>query len=176
LVSLDVGCGENKQAVIGVDIRRLKGVDVVCDVHFLPFRDEVFDMVRSSVVVEHVLNPYRFFAEQFRVLKKGGAIYCEADNARYWRYHLTATPFEADFVKHFKSEKYDASREHLRIYYPECIMRLFKHFGAVKIRMFQKHSQKKLDKFLSWILRFARPNFCSRFIVIGEKCRVVKLR
>lgn len=34
---LDVGCGENKQGTIGVDIKRTQKVDVICDAHNLPF-------------------------------------------------------------------------------------------------------------------------------------------
>ncbi len=44
-VILDIGCGAHKQpGTIGVDRRRLPGVDVVCDFeHGLPFRDSSVD-------------------------------------------------------------------------------------------------------------------------------------
>jgi len=37
-----------------------------------PFRDEVFDLVVSSWVVEHLEDPQRFFQEAYRVLRNGG--------------------------------------------------------------------------------------------------------
>jgi hypothetical protein len=42
VVGLDVGCGKNKRAEIGIDRFKSKGVDVVADMHFLPFRDGTF--------------------------------------------------------------------------------------------------------------------------------------
>jgi len=59
-VSLDLGCGENKQiGSIGVDCRQLKGVDIVQDLNFFPWNnipDECADTVFSSHLLEHI-NP-----------------------------------------------------------------------------------------------------------------------
>jgi len=46
----------------------------------LPFKDNTFDMVVSFEVLEHVKDIDRVIAECFRVLKKGGIIYCETAN------------------------------------------------------------------------------------------------
>lgn len=40
----------------------------------LPFADNLFDFVYHQDVIEHVENPYEFLREQYRVLRKGGAI------------------------------------------------------------------------------------------------------
>jgi len=160
-VILDIGCGDNKQGDIGVDIRKLKGVDVVCDVHHLPFKDNCFSVVRSSVVIEHVLQPFQFLKEQVRVLKPQGMLVCEADNARYWRFHIDFSPFEADFVHHFKSEKYDASKEHLRIYYPECVERLMRKAELEDVVVRHKRSTKKLDRIIALLFPMAWKNLCT---------------
>lgn len=83
------------------DIRRLEGVDVICDVIHLPFRDNCLAKVHSSVVIEQTPFPIEFLSDQVRVLTHGGKLVCEADNARYWRYHIDFTRFEEDFVTHF---------------------------------------------------------------------------
>lgn len=170
---LDVGCGDNKQGDIGVDIRKLKGVDIVCDVTFLPLRDNIFDEVKSSVVIEHIFDVVLFFKEQFRVLKNDGIVFCEADNARYWRYHLDANIFfSQDFVSHFKSIQYDASEEHLRIYYPECLKRIFYKSDILPIRIKYLKSQKKLDRIIRFFLPFFWKNTCIRFYIVGlKKCQ-----
>ncbi len=42
----------------------------------LPFEDARFDAVTSGYLIRNVANPYRAFAEQFRVLKPGGKVVC----------------------------------------------------------------------------------------------------
>jgi len=137
---------------------KLKTVDVICDGHHLPFKGECFDVVRSSVVIEHTLNPFQFLKEQARVLKKGGLLYCEADNAAYWRFHIDFTPFEQYFVTHFKSSKYNASAEHHMIFYPESIVKLLKLCGLKDIKYRYKYSRKKLD----CIIRFFFPKLTKK--------------
>lgn len=42
-----------------------------CDVHHLPFRDKIFDVVYASHILEHVFNPLAFLKETKRVAKRG---------------------------------------------------------------------------------------------------------
>ena len=54
-------------------LARGKGVDVcLARAEDLPYRDEMFDVVVSTDVLEHVLDLYRTVAELFRILKTGG--------------------------------------------------------------------------------------------------------
>jgi predicted SAM-dependent methyltransferase len=50
---LDIGCGETKKGDIGVDLQKTKCADVVADAQKLPFKNESFDQVYSSAVIEH---------------------------------------------------------------------------------------------------------------------------
>lgn len=76
-IVVDIGCGENKvPGSIGVDIRRYRGVDVVCNLeHRLPFGDGTIDTIWCRHVLEHVLNLELVMAEFKRVLKERGNIY-----------------------------------------------------------------------------------------------------
>jgi SAM-dependent methyltransferase len=87
---LEVGCGgaqmrtwlETKgHQYVGVDIAKTRvhawlqefgGPDVLCDAHFLPFRNQSFDLVYSVAVAEHLACPYLAIQEIWRVLKPGG--------------------------------------------------------------------------------------------------------
>lgn len=80
---LDIGCGANKaKDAVGMDTRRLPGVDIVHDLGDTPWpvADESFSVVRASHVMEHI-KPWRFLAvmgECHRVLKPNGAVLIEA--------------------------------------------------------------------------------------------------
>lgn len=78
-ILLDIGCGANKQEnFVGMDIRKLDGVDIVHDVEEFPWPlpDECVRMAFASHLVEHI-NPHRFgfvnfMDEVWRVMKPGG--------------------------------------------------------------------------------------------------------
>ena len=87
---LEIGCGggqarswfaAKKLHYVGTDISRTRvhehlqengGADLLCDAHFLPFKDAVFDVVYSAAVFEHLACPIRALQEISRVLKPGG--------------------------------------------------------------------------------------------------------
>lgn len=88
---LDVGCGRGDFAeafrteglvVDGVDREQAAGFP--SEVSFtraditqtLPYPDNIFDVVFSKSVVEHMNNPERFVRENLRVLKQGGLLIC----------------------------------------------------------------------------------------------------
>jgi SAM-dependent methyltransferase len=80
-IKLDLGSGGNKISPehIGVDIYKMKGVDVVCDLGKAkwPWKDNSVDEVHCSHFIEHLTNfdgkweRVHFFNELYRVLKKG---------------------------------------------------------------------------------------------------------
>lgn len=78
---LDLGCGNDKykspgDRVIGLDISKLKGVDVVWNLEKtpLPLKDDEFDMVYAHHTFEHVSNLNNLISEIYRILKSGGIL------------------------------------------------------------------------------------------------------
>lgn len=59
---------------VGVDQSEGANVDLVCDVHALPFEASRFRTVICSEVLEHVEDPQRVLHSAWRVLASGGAI------------------------------------------------------------------------------------------------------
>lgn len=53
---------------------KTKGDFLLCDVHRLPFRDEVFDVSISSFALHEMARPRVVLSEMFRTLKAGGKI------------------------------------------------------------------------------------------------------
>lgn len=69
---LDVGCGDHPAGDVNLDVERhLKPNDFILgDACFLPFRDESFDVVYASHVLEHAGKPLEVLREFHRVTKK----------------------------------------------------------------------------------------------------------
>jgi ubiquinone/menaquinone biosynthesis C-methylase UbiE len=57
-------------------------VDVVAEGDNLPFRDEEYDFVISSHVIEHFFDPIKAIEEWFRVIKPGGYIFIICPKSR----------------------------------------------------------------------------------------------
>ena len=81
---LDIGCGMERDKyksqtpndkVIGLDIEKLPGVDVVADIEKgLPFPDNEFDVVVCNYVLEQIKNFFFVMQEIHRVLKPHGIV------------------------------------------------------------------------------------------------------
>jgi SAM-dependent methyltransferase len=76
---LDLGCGNSPYATLFpnrmcLDIRRRVGAAVVGDAHSLPFVTGAFDLIISTEVLEHALEPQRMIDEIRRVLRPGGRV------------------------------------------------------------------------------------------------------
>lgn len=61
------------------------GVDVVGDIHKLPFPDNSFDVITLFMVMEHLYDPLRAIKEFRRVLKKDGILI--GTTVQYWHTH-----------------------------------------------------------------------------------------
>ena len=107
-IRLDVGCGENCQnGFVGMDRRKLKGVDIVHDLEVFPYPlpDDCCLMIMGSHIVEHI-KPWLFIDfmnELWRVMKPKGQLaivhpyganelfvqdptHCNMVNAATWQY------------------------------------------------------------------------------------------
>ena len=67
----------NDSLVINSDVHNQFGVDIVFDAHNIPFKEDTFQLVYSSQVLEHTLKPWVVSKEISRVTKTGGFIHTE---------------------------------------------------------------------------------------------------
>lgn len=78
-IRLDIGCGSSKQPhFVGMDIRKLKGVDIVHDVQAFPYpipTDSCFQVLMSHLW-EHIEPKFRIrvMDEIWRITKVGGQL------------------------------------------------------------------------------------------------------
>lgn len=82
---LEIGCGDGYQsAILGSNTTKLISTDIttgrttnlniICDAQDLPFKDNVFDVVYSSNVLEHIPNKTNALNEMMRCLNNVGII------------------------------------------------------------------------------------------------------
>jgi SAM-dependent methyltransferase len=107
---LNIGSGNSlrQKGVVNVDMMDYENVDIVCDIHHLPFKDNSIDAVMSLAVLEHVREPANVLKEVHRVLKPGGRVFSvipfmqpfHASPHDYQRYALPGIEFlHRDFQK-----------------------------------------------------------------------------
>lgn len=103
-LALDVGCGDGSKGgpwlnthaakYVGVDVSEVavklaqdRGLDArtIEDAETLPFSNASFDLVLSSEVLEHLLNPMKAAIEALRVLRPGGVFVMTVPNIAHWR-------------------------------------------------------------------------------------------
>lgn len=98
---LDIGCGSrpyrtlvNAARYIGLDLAGEHHPDLIAGCASLPLRDNAFDSVICTEVLEHLADPAVCLAEVRRVLKPGGHAYISAPQSwclhypphDYWRF------------------------------------------------------------------------------------------
>jgi SAM-dependent methyltransferase len=90
---VDFGCGGKPyqplfaayiSRYIGVDLPENRNADVYASTG-LPFADASVDVVLSTQVLEHVINPAAYLTECYRVLRVGGLLILSTHG--YWMYH-----------------------------------------------------------------------------------------
>ncbi len=87
IINLGSGPKRLSKDIINIDIFPFKGVDVVADMHNLPFADNSIDGVISEQVFEHIKNPKQVIKEIERVLKPDG--YCYINVPWFYPYHAS---------------------------------------------------------------------------------------
>jgi uncharacterized protein YbaR (Trm112 family) len=79
-IALDFGAGRqdlDDPRIIRLDLVFDRRLDVVGDVHALPFRSGALDFVFGGAVMEHLVHPREAADEMYRVLRPGGYVYAD---------------------------------------------------------------------------------------------------
>jgi predicted SAM-dependent methyltransferase len=105
--SLNLGCGDKilgdivGYKCINIDVRQLEGVDVVCDVKHLPFKDNTFNRVLASDILEHspISETEGMLSEWSRAMKVGAHMKIRTPSLK-WVVNYYARTGDAKFVSY----------------------------------------------------------------------------
>jgi len=107
-----------------VDIERGPDVDLVADLHFLPFGSSSVDEIYTRHLLEHVKEPLKCIAEMYRVVKPGGRITVivpHYSNHAYWADVTHLRPYGARAFEYYDLDH--ARRAGFPIYLPDVNLR-----------------------------------------------------
>lgn len=159
-MKLDIGCGGSEQfqnhkvrGDINCDIlkpsRKVSNF-VLCDAHFLPFRDGIFDTVFMCEIIKHLQNPAKALKQAYRVLKNKGLL------------KLT-TPNSLHILKIARTTKrgfYTPHKDHIVIWGLPELKTLSEKAGFKKIKIaYMKYRERniKLIEKIILLLCFSKP-------------------
>jgi SAM-dependent methyltransferase len=162
--TLDFGCGQQKTpGSIGVDVRPLPGVDVVCDLERFPypFATDSIAVIYMNHVLEHLDNPVRVLTELWRVCEHGAKVHIRVPHCTgplAWRDPTHKRSFTSESFNYFGQNSfsfYTPARfnvETLRLVYfvypPE--RKVIRLFGAVVQKLLASHPTFT-ERFLAYL-------------------------
>ncbi len=183
-LSLDLGCGTGNYSlelykkgfgVIGLDlskemlkVARKKIPEILFikgDAYFLPFKNEVFDLILSITMFEFIKEPEKVMREIYRVLKPGGEILIGTMNGKSLWF----------LFKRIKSLFVETAYRYARFYTPKELENLCKIVGFKNIEtrgiifLPSFFSFIRLAEILDRKLNKAFKNFGAFIVVRAEK-------
>ena len=159
---LDVGCGDGSfshyikdkfNKIYGAEIayeaaliaQKQNIITSVMDLNLsLPYKDNTFDAVICSDVIEHLFDPGFLLSEIYRVLRPNGQLVLTTPNIRYFR-HLYRLIFEGIFP-HTCSDTFVWGGGHLHFFTRKDTHKLLIKAGFKKVKFFINQDQFALSK------------------------------
>ncbi|MEF3279771.1 MAG: class I SAM-dependent methyltransferase [Elusimicrobiota bacterium] len=160
---------DNNKSIIGS--KNFKNINIVLgDALKTEFKNDFFDVVISSDILEHIENDEKAIEETNRILKKGGIFIVFVPAFKFlWSYHDVINEHKRRYTKRdlvniiekhgFKILK--ASYWNFSFFIPALLIRWFKGFFRIRSNDYYKLPYL-INKFIILILKF--ENFILRFI------------
>lgn len=133
----EIGCGDKRvfPNSIAIDIRKNKVIDIVGDAKSLPFKNECFDHVYASHVIEHFQHNEidSLVNEWVSVLKKGGKIEIRCPDLRARAFIFSILGREQDIINIYGEQNYPYNFHKTGFSY-KILKQMLSNIGIVHIR------------------------------------------
>lgn len=154
---------------IGIDIAANNRADIVCDAHKLPFKGNTFQLVFSTHVLEHLIEPKKAIKEMYRSVKKGGYVITlvpfmtpfHSDD--YWRFSILGLK---ELFKEFEILDIKVPT-HIFTILGHFIGNVFYKFGFPKVNNSIRNGFSMLDKYSSKFIN--ADGGAHSYIIIAKK-------
>lgn len=120
------------------------------------FKDDYFDVVCASDILEHMDNPKGFLKEIYHILNKDGPLYLALPNADSFYYKFFG------LIAHFNHRNYFVLPHHLYHFSPSSIKHLLNKTGFERVEL--RFSRSRTNQFLMNVF-----NFRDRLLIIAKK-------
>ena len=70
-------CKKKSIQIESIDVYLSQNITAIADAHYLPYKNESYELVIIQAVLEHVINPNRVVNEIYRILVEDGMVYAE---------------------------------------------------------------------------------------------------
>ena len=160
--TLDLGCGSNKRAgAIGADITQGSAADVIVNLEqfFYPFKDNAFDHIVFSHVIEHMTDIPRVMEEIWRISSPNASLEgvtphfssSGSYNDPTHRYHLSCRTF--DYLSEPFPDPPGKLRRFLNVFYNPGVLehrpKVAKKFQKIEVRLTFNHVFRRLG--IEWL-------------------------
>lgn len=126
-LKIDLGCGEEKMPdAIGVDIEKLPGVDIICDLKKFPwpFKDSSFNEIYCSHMLEHFSDMIKIIEELHRIAENGAIINIVVPHVSYEGAFID--PTHKSFFTYRTFEYFTTETDNIPIYYSKVKFKIEK--------------------------------------------------
>ncbi len=142
---LNVGCGVDiKPGYVNADRVALRGVDVVCDFTHrpFPFRENSFDEIYMSHILEHLPDTIKTMEEVHRIAKPGSTVVVKVPH-----YKSSNAFKDPTHVRFFHEETFDYFGKDPRSYYTHA------RFEVVSVeKQYEWHIEKYVSRLFPRLL------------------------
>lgn len=146
---LNLGCGTDiRQGWVNLDIAPLPGVDVVHDLRVLPlpFKDETFDYILCSDILEHFLDYVPLLEELHRVVKTGGDVEVKVPHYTYSRAYADPTHLRFFAIELFEFFTKDTTRPYYFNFSFNTVVELKLTFLKSHVLFYNKFIERFVNK------------------------------
>ena len=165
---LNLGCGiDYREGFVNVDFHSHIKIDVQHDLNVVPypFKDEEFDFILASHVLEHLDKPFVIMKELHRILKKDGKLHLKVPHfSRGFTHSEHRAGFDLTFPYYFnptftKSGYYgvEFELEHVELHY----FAFFHLLPYMKVSKFTIAVMRVINVIVNFFAKLS-PSLCSR--------------
>lgn len=149
--SLDVN-GNNrylfdKSTYIGVDIKEGKNVDIVCPCHKLDFKDESFDVIISTEMLEHDPYWYESLRKMSKMLKPDGLLLLSCATPPRAKHYIQRRGVGEEWIEYYRNIEIEDLVKGIDVYEQFAkvnidMVRGDLRFHAIKLRDYELERKK----------------------------------